>query len=185
MSAAVEAFWTQNKIIIESPLASSNQTNLFKTKFGHTGASSSSSSKTTNYKKTNSISVNSPLSIDLKNNFNNHQSSSTRAPSASSNLIKNIHNNNLNSAKKTFSNKKDQSCQTIFSLPVNFDLNKIPELRQYFLINLDIDSEIDAQLNNSIRKKLFDKDSDDLSSSTTTTTATTATTANSYKKINF
>ncbi len=53
-------------------------------------------------------------------------------------------------------------------------MTKIPELKQ-FLINQnenDTESPSKKELNNSIRKKLFDLNSDDLSSSTTTTTIT-------------
>ena len=64
----------------------------------------------------------------------------------------------------------------MLTLPMNFDLSKIPELRQFLVDHTEHDtdspSKKDSQLNNSIRKKLFDHNSDDLSSSTTTTTAT-------------
>jgi hypothetical protein len=81
MSAAVEAFWTQNKIIIESPLTSSStSTSALKTKFtsqftgpnaaatnsaGGTKTSSSGLLYNNNKKAT---SVHSPLSLESKGN---------------------------------------------------------------------------------------------------------------------
>lgn len=73
-------------------------------------------------------------------------------------------------------NKRDQSSQTLLSLPISFDLSKISALKPYFNDNYCDEQENDSpkkdpQLNNSIRKKLFDHNSDDLSSTTTTTTS--------------
>lgn len=115
VSAAVEAFWTQNKIIIESPLASSTGSAL-RAKFAAGGGSgsnghhhhhhSSSSNNGSNnkkcptknhYKSTNSYNVSSPLSIDLKSNF-------------ASKLVDGSGNKTLNNSnkKQPFSHKRDQ-----------------------------------------------------------------------------
>jgi hypothetical protein len=113
VSAAVEAFWTQNKIIIESPLASSTGSAL-RAKFaaaggsnsnGHYHHSSSSNSGNNNkkchnknhYKSTNSYNVSSPLSIDLKSNFANK-------------IVDGSGNKTLNNSnkKQPFSHKRDQ-----------------------------------------------------------------------------
>lgn len=137
VSAAVEAFWTQNKIIIESPLASTNppSTNSgnsipLKNRFGlsnngyGTGTkNSSSSSSKNNFNKKSSISVNSPLSYDIKNQFssnsNRYYYGSAHGASASvSSLNSNSSGPNQNASRasttsehlvKIKSNKKDQS----------------------------------------------------------------------------
>ena len=59
------------------------------------------------------------------------------------------------------------------SIPTDFDLKKIPELKQFLLNDYQV-SEIsplkkDCQLNNSIRKKLFDQNLEDSSTATVNT----------------
>jgi hypothetical protein len=84
---AVEAFWSQNKIIIESPLACTTGS-AFRTKF-------SSSSHIGKHGKANS--VNSPLSNDILNNFTCKKSTnsiSTTSGSGASNYEKKISNSN-------------------------------------------------------------------------------------------
>jgi hypothetical protein len=75
VSAAVEAFWTQNKIIIESPMGSSAGSSVLRSKFNALNSNSNnnnSNSKSSHSKPktSSSLGVNSPLSYDLKNNFN-------------------------------------------------------------------------------------------------------------------
>ena len=63
----------------------------------------------------------------------------------------------------------------MLSLPVNFELSKIPELKQFFMEFEENCSDIGSPkkeptpLNNSIRKKLFDQFSEDSSAASTTT----------------
>ena len=75
VSAAVEAFWTQNKIIIESPMGSSAGSSVLRSKLN--GVNSAGGNKHSHGggggkqpKTSSSLGVNSPLSYDLKNNFN-------------------------------------------------------------------------------------------------------------------
>jgi len=62
----------------------------------------------------------------------------------------------------------------MLTFPTNIDLTKIPELKQFLIDHHENDTESPSkkELNNSIRKKLFDLNSDELSSSTTTTANT-------------
>lgn len=58
---------------------------------------------------------------------------------------------------------------------MDYDLSKILELKNFYITEEESTNSPRKELNNSIRKKLFDQNSEDLSSSTTTiTTATTA-----------
>lgn len=82
VSAAVEAFWTQNKIIIESPMGSSAGSSALRSKFPSVSGQQphhvqrnnshgkSQTATTTGHKTSSSLGVNSPLSYDIKNNFN-------------------------------------------------------------------------------------------------------------------
>jgi hypothetical protein len=183
VSAAVEAFWSQNKIIIESPLASTTGSALrqrFRAAVNHGGGGSSSSSQHKN--KPSSLSVNSPLSYDMKPNFNNINSnysnriqSFSTSGSTSSVYQSGCGRQQQQQHQQHSGNKRDQSSQTLLSLPISFDLSKISALKPYFNENYCDEHESDSpkkdpQLNNSIRKKLFDHNSDDLSSTTTTST---------------
>lgn len=178
VSAAVEAFWSQNKIIIESPLASTTGSALrqrFRAAVNHGGGSSSQHKN-----KPSSLSVNSPLSYDMKPNFNNINSNySNRIQSFStSGSTSSVYQSGCGRQQQQHhqfhsGNKRDQSSQTLLSLPISFDLSKISALKPYFNENYCDEHENDSpkkdtQLNNSIRKKLFDHNSDDLSSTTTT-----------------
>ena len=62
----------------------------------------------------------------------------------------------------------------MLSIPITFDLTKVPELKHFWLVEetLNPSESPRKELNNSIRKKLFDQNSEDLSSSTTTTVNT-------------
>ena len=77
VSAAVEAFWTQNKIIIESPMGSSAGSSVLRSKFNALNSNNNNNNNNSNTKSSHSkpktsssLGVNSPLSYDLKNNFN-------------------------------------------------------------------------------------------------------------------
>ena len=80
----------------------------------------------------------------------------------------------------------------MLSFPANLDLTKIPALKPFLLTEESstqnnnvfdfIEKDRESQLNNSIRKKLFDQNSDDLSTSTTTTSNTA--TNNNVNNIN-
>ncbi|RNA24804.1 aurora borealis-like [Brachionus plicatilis] len=102
VSAAVEAFWSQNKVIIESPLASSNGTQAFgsnqlKNRLGTLSSSGASSANRNNFS--------SPLNLDAKSNKKSHRYATSSVGSLS-NLARN------NSATKLYEstklNKKDQ-----------------------------------------------------------------------------
>ena len=186
MSAALEAFWSQNKVIIESPLTASTGSALrskFKSK--HASASSSGGGGSSSHiKKSGTHSVNSPLSIDyIKANQFRQYFHSGSCSSESEYGVRNLgvtlsHKN----AQATTSSSKiysSQASQTVLTLPVNFDLTQVKELRGLFIENTHELNEAELcsprkatvaeiELNNSIRKKLFDQNSDDLSSSTTT-----------------
>jgi hypothetical protein len=62
----------------------------------------------------------------------------------------------------------------MLTFPTNIDLTKMPELKQFLIGHHENDTESPSkkELNNSIRKKLFDLNTDELSSSTTTTANT-------------
>jgi hypothetical protein len=163
---AVEAFWTQNKIIIESPLACTTGS-AFRSKFA---------SQTHMAKHGKANSVNSPLSNEMLDNFN---AKKTTTASVSGGSTSNLAYNKGEVAKKhqqTKASCKDQVCQTILQIPTDFDLTKILELKNFFITDgADATSSSPTkELNNSIRKKLFDQNSEDLSTSTTTTTTTGA-----------
>lgn len=66
-------------------------------------------------------------------------------------------------------------CQTLLTIPMDFDFAKILELKNFYITEESEQTTNSPQkeLNNSIRKKLFDQNSEDLSSSTATTTANT------------
>jgi len=55
---------------------------------------------------------------------------------------------------------RDQTCQTALTFPSDLDMEKMPAFRQYLLMHADF-SPCKETLNNSIRKKLFDHNSDD------------------------
>lgn len=107
---AVEAFWTQNKIIIESPLACTTGS-AFRSKFA-------SQAHMAKHGKANS--VNSPLSNEIMNNFSKKTTASSSSGSGSvssgvSSGVKMTSNSNVGSeAKPTGSlpkskrNSKDQ-----------------------------------------------------------------------------
>lgn len=59
---------------------------------------------------------------------------------------------------------RDQMCQTALTFPSDLDMEKLPVFRQYLLMHADY-SPSKETLNNSIRKKLFDHNSDDADSS--------------------
>lgn len=103
VSAAVEAFWSQNKVIIESPLANSNATQTFgsnqlKNRLGTWSSSGASSANHNN--------CSSPLNLEGKSIKKNHRYATSSVSSLSS-LARN------NSATKLYEtnkiNKKDQS----------------------------------------------------------------------------
>jgi hypothetical protein len=144
VSAAVEAFWTQNKVIIESPAASTTGSAL-RAKFGinphhhhhHSSASSNNgygssgggsgtakknAHKSSSY-KAGSFSVNSPLSIDLKSNFANgnsgtkfmgHSTANDNTGESSSVGGKTIHSLNKNQHQSYKVFKKDQGILFLF-----------------------------------------------------------------------
>jgi hypothetical protein len=64
-------------------------------------------------------------------------------------------------------------CQTLLTIPIDYDLSKILELKNFYITDEENLNSPRKELNNSIRKKLFDQNSEDLSSSTTTTITTT------------
>lgn len=108
VSAAVEAFWSQNKVIIESPLANSNATQTFgsnqlKNRIGTLSSSGAGSANRNNFS--------SPLNLDAKSNRKN-QRYATSSVSSLSSLARN------NSATKLYEsnkiNKKDQSKYNFF-----------------------------------------------------------------------
>lgn len=205
VSAALETFWSKNKVIIESPLATSAasssaiRSKFFFQKSG--GGGSTSSGSVTDYsggnprnttKRFGSYSVNSPLCVDMKpgtsggggystnavyysaNNYQRHYYQQQHHPSSNSENRNAAASSQRGQPRRVA--KRDQGSQTVLTLPVNFDLSQIKELRQFFVNNEnDQDTEhtspsrVSASLNNSIRKKLFDPD--DLSSTATTTTA--------------
>ncbi len=165
---AVEAFWTQNKIIIESPLACTTGS-AFRSKLA---------SQTHIAKHGKANSVNSPLSNEILENFNAKKATLSSVSGGSNcNLV-------TSSGKKGKKNQqakiscKDQACQTILQIPVDFDISKILELKNFFITDVAESSSVPSptkELNNSIRKKLFDQNSEEFSTSTTviSTTGTT------------
>jgi hypothetical protein len=190
VNAAVEAFWSQNNVIIASPLAASTGSAI-RANFGwnkkSASTSSTSSAKNSNYqnKKNGSYTVNSPLSIDVKKNFRVHASGSCSSASSATNESvsntgvatsgRNLVNTISKSDKNHYMRKREMSCQTMLSIPLNFDLSKIKELQHFFIDVNDADNvgyspSKEKELNNSIRKKLFDQNSDELSTTATTTT---------------
>jgi hypothetical protein len=105
---AVEAFWSQNKIIIESPLACTTGS-AFRNKF-------SSSSQIGKHGKANS--VNSPLSNELLNNFNVKKSTTSSVSTSggltsTSSEVKMTYHSSINNKLKKRENNKDQ-CKLIF-----------------------------------------------------------------------
>ena len=58
----------------------------------------------------------------------------------------------------------------MLSIPLDFDISKVLEFKNFFISDERAESP-EKEINNSIRKKLFDHE--DLSSSTTTTTSNT------------
>ncbi|CAF1048285.1 unnamed protein product [Brachionus calyciflorus] len=148
VNAAVEAFWSQNKIIIESPLTNTQQITNLKNRL----ASLSGNNKTNL--------INSPLSYDAKFNSNSSKKKSQRLATSSVSSV-----SSLVKTKQLNTDTKDQVCQTLLSIPLNIDLNDIPGLKQ-FLNHDDNDYEFTSpdnnnKLNNSIRKKLFDNQTSD------------------------
>lgn len=69
----------------------------------------------------------------------------------------------------------------MLSIPLDFDLSKVLELKNFFIADEQNESP-KKELNNSIRKKLFDQE--DLSSSTSTTTTTNTPGGSSQKLSN-
>lgn len=161
---AVEAFWNQNKIIIESPLTCTTGS-AFKQKF-------SGSSHKVKQGKANS--VNSPLSNPLMNNFNSNKKTASTSSTNSQGMNVGSEVKPISSIIKSKRESKNQLCQTMLSIPIDTDLTKILELKNFFITG-ESESACSPKkdLNNSIRKKLFDQNSEDLSSSTATTTTTT------------
>lgn len=103
VSAAVEAFWSQNKVIIESPLANSNATQTFgsnklKNRLGTWSSSGGSLANRNNFS--------SPLNLDAKSNKKNHRYATSSVSSLSS-LAQNNSATKLHETNKI--NKKDQS----------------------------------------------------------------------------
>jgi len=152
--------------------------------------SNSSSSSTSNKKnrlgKANS--VNSPLTNELYTNFSHkkqqqqqQQQFKTSTISKQLNSVTKSTNSSSSSSSNTAQitttyipakSKRDQTCQTNLTIPFDFDLSKIPELNK-FLLNDNQINELSPfkkeELNNSIRKKLFDHNSEDSASTVTTT----------------
>ena len=115
VSAAVENFWTQNKIIIESPMASSAGSSAFRPKFPGKNSYTNSGHKSSS-KPSSSLGVNSPLSYDIKNlnqiyQMSRLQSSSSRGSGSGSGSTGGVNYNNgndvMSSSRKT--HKRDQS----------------------------------------------------------------------------
>jgi len=118
LCAAIESFWSQNTVVIESPASSYHS---LKAKF----------------KKGTSMSiVNSPC----------HEAAHMTITNSGSKLA------------------RDQTSQTALTFPSDLDMEKLPAFRQYLLMHADF-SPCKETLNNSIRKKLFDHNSDDADSS--------------------